>query len=112
MGLGEAVQYANRQIRASALCTTDKQPADDSSVLPNVDGRALADVLTGREQQVLRLLGEGRSNKDMAQGLFLSVRTVENHLAHIYAKLGVPGRLEAALLARTVFGEAQHSSAG
>jgi DNA-binding CsgD family transcriptional regulator len=60
---------------------------------------------------VLRLLVEGRSNKDMAQGLFLSVRTVENHLAHIYAKLGVRGRLEAALLARAVFGEAERNSA-
>ena len=58
--------------------------------------------LTPRERQVLALLGEGRANKEMAQGLRLSVRTIENHLAHIYLKLNVQGRVEAALLAQSM----------
>lgn len=112
MGLGEAVQYANQQIRASALDTTDGQPEADSSTFPNGDFRTITTDLTRREQQVLRLLGEGRSNRDIARELFLSVRTVENHLAHIYTKLGVRGRLEAALQARKVFAESERSSTG
>jgi predicted ATPase/DNA-binding CsgD family transcriptional regulator len=60
-----------------------------------------SDGLTRREHDVLRLIGIGRSNKEIAAELVLSVRTVENHVAHIYAKLGVKGRVEAALVARS-----------
>ena len=55
--------------------------------------------LTNREREVLRLLAEGLSNKDIAQRLYLSVRTVEGHLANIYGKLRVRSRTEAALWA-------------
>ena len=50
--------------------------------------------------QVLRLLAEGLTNHQIARRLGLSVRTVEAHLTHIYAKLGVGSRTEAALLAQ------------
>ena len=56
-------------------------------------------TLTLREQQVLDLLAEGLTNKDIAQALSLSVRTVEAHLRNIYDKLGVASRTEAALWA-------------
>jgi DNA-binding NarL/FixJ family response regulator len=55
--------------------------------------------LSEREQEVLALLTQGLSNKEIAQRLYLSVRTVEGHLANIYAKLGVHSRTEAALYA-------------
>ena len=55
--------------------------------------------LTEREREVLRLLAQGSSNKDIAQKLYLSVRTVEGHLANIYGKLQVKSRTEAALWA-------------
>lgn len=55
--------------------------------------------LTNREREVLRLLAEGLSNKDIAQRLYLSVRTVEGHLANVYGKLRVRSRTEAALWA-------------
>jgi DNA-binding NarL/FixJ family response regulator len=55
--------------------------------------------LSERETEVLRLLAQGFTNKDIAQALILSVRTVEAHLRAIFAKLGVSSRTEAALWA-------------
>ncbi len=60
---------------------------------------ALPEPLSSREQEVLTLLAQGLSNKDIAQRLYLSVRTVEGHLANVYGKLGVHSRTEAALYA-------------
>jgi DNA-binding NarL/FixJ family response regulator len=48
---------------------------------------------------VLTYLAQGYTNKDIAQSLFLSVRTVEAHLHNIYGKLGVTSRTEAVLWA-------------
>lgn len=55
--------------------------------------------LTDREREVLRLLAQGLSNKEIAQKLYLSVRTVEGHLANIYGKLHFRSRTEAVLWA-------------
>lgn len=55
--------------------------------------------LSPREVEVLRLLAAGYSNKEIAASLVLSVRTVEHHVAHIYAKIGARGRVEATALA-------------
>ena len=57
------------------------------------------EALSQRETEVVRLLGQGLTNKDIAQTLILSVRTVETHLHNIYGKLGVCSRTEAALWA-------------
>jgi DNA-binding NarL/FixJ family response regulator len=53
-------------------------------------------ALTSREKEVARLAAQGLSNQVIAHQLFLSVRTVEAHLSHVYTKLGVTGRAELA----------------
>jgi two-component system response regulator NreC len=56
--------------------------------------RAEADPLTEREREVLRLLALGHTNQEIAKTLFLSVRTVETHRAHIMQKLRLSTRAE------------------
>ncbi len=65
----------------------------------NVIEDELPDNLTGREVEVLRLIALGKSNKEIGDGLVLSVRTVERHIANIYLKTGAHGRVEAATYA-------------
>jgi len=52
--------------------------------------------LSGRERQIVMLAAEGMASKDIADRLFLSVRTVNNHLQHAYTKLGVSSRADLA----------------
>lgn len=62
-------------------------------------GETLVEPLSERETDILKLLGQGLTNKDIAQTLLISVRTVEAHLRNIYDKLDVRSRTEAALWA-------------
>jgi DNA-binding NarL/FixJ family response regulator len=55
--------------------------------------------LTQRETDILALLSEGRSNRDISRALFLSEKTVKAHLAAIFRKLGVTNRTQAAMAA-------------
>jgi LuxR family maltose regulon positive regulatory protein len=57
-----------------------------------------ASVLSAREEQVLDLVAQGRTNQEVAHLLFISHVTVKAHLRHIYEKLGVRNRVEAARL--------------
>ena len=56
---------------------------------------AAPNTLTAREVEVLEALANGASTSDVARSLFISHKTVKNHLAHIYAKLGVSSRTQA-----------------
>jgi DNA-binding NarL/FixJ family response regulator len=51
--------------------------------------------LTPREVEVLRLIAAGRTSKEIAAELVVSVPTVERHITHIYGKIGARGRAEA-----------------
>jgi DNA-binding NarL/FixJ family response regulator len=70
---------------------------DTAAYLPSEFSRELG--LTGREGEVLSWLSKGKSNRDIAQILGLSPRTVDKHLEQIYAKLGVEDRTAAAAIA-------------
>jgi DNA-binding CsgD family transcriptional regulator len=55
-----------------------------------------AELLTAREKQVLQLIAEGRSNKEIAAIHFIEVSTVKTHVNNIYTKLAIKNRKEAA----------------
>jgi len=56
--------------------------------------------LSQREQEVIRLMIQGKSNKDIESELFISLHTVKNHIYNIYQKLGVKNRLQVVSLIR------------
>jgi len=69
------------------------RPLDDEPAAPHPD-------LTPREAEVLRLLEQGRSTKQIASELHVSTETVRNHVRHLFRALGVNSRLEAVAAAR------------
>lgn len=62
--------------------------------LKSNDGKAGHELLTGREREVLQLIAEGLSNQKIAAELYISVKTVEAHRAHIMAKLNAKNRTD------------------
>lgn len=62
----------------------------------------LAEPLSARELDVLRLLSDGRSNAEIARDLFVEQSTVKTHLIHLYRKLSVSSRTQAINRARTL----------
>ncbi len=74
--------------RASALAA-----ACEGAATPGlVHATAAAVPLSGREREIVMLAGTGMASQDIADRLYLSVRTVNNHLQHAYTKLGVSSR--------------------
>jgi len=74
-----------------------KLAVTEADELPGTPGRQRpAGLLTGRERQIATLVGEGMSNRDIAQHLGISKRTVDAHLEHIFGKLGISSRVQLA----------------
>jgi DNA-binding response OmpR family regulator/DNA-binding CsgD family transcriptional regulator len=65
--------------------------------------------LTSRESEVLSWISKGKTNRDIAQILGLSPRTIDKHLEQIYAKLGVENRTSAAAIATKILGKENDS---
>lgn len=72
--------------------------ADSGGTEPPSPG---VDDLTDREHAVLRLLGEGMSNAQIARELFIGETTVKTHVSRVLTKLGVRSRVQAAIIARS-----------
>lgn len=66
---------------------------------PQAPGMMVSDKLSAREIEVLRLIGRGMSNAEIARELYLSEKTVKNHLTNIFRKIQVSDRTQAVLFA-------------
>ncbi len=103
-----ATGYLLKDTEADDLCRAIKSAAAGQVQLaPQVATRLLREVaapdspetLTTRETEVLRLLAQGLSNKEIARALIIGEKTVKTHVSHILAKLGVVSRTQAVLFA-------------
>jgi predicted ATPase/DNA-binding CsgD family transcriptional regulator len=90
---GRSLSFADVVTDALAFCASVAEPA------PAPQGKSDPFGLTTRELDVLRLLVEGRSDREIAGTLFIGARTVQTHVANLFAKLGVNARAEAAAVA-------------
>ncbi|MBD2867446.1 response regulator transcription factor [Paenibacillus sp. IB182493] len=103
--LAEAIRSAykgNIQLHpdiASALLTPSSASAAETKPLPEQPVRGLAESLTPREMEVLRLLTRGMSNKEIAGALTVAEKTVKSHVSSILGKLNLSDRTQAALYA-------------
>jgi len=107
--------YVLKDIQPERLISTIKDVASGKSVIhPDITAKILGefnrlserklrsagiDELTGRELDVLQLIAKGLANKDIAHALFISEKTVKNHITNIFRKLNVEDRTQAALYA-------------
>lgn len=93
------------------ISTIKKVHAGEAFIQPEIAARALremmkpaapaaADALSDREREVLALLALGKSNKDIAEQLFITEGTVKNHVSNILSKLQAENRTHAAEIAR------------
>ena len=80
-------------VRSAAAGNTYLQPALGARLAAAGDGRE-ADELSDRERDVLRLIALGHTNAEVAEQLYISIRTVESHRAHIQQKLRLSSRAE------------------
>jgi len=107
--------YVVKDDSAEAMCQAVHHAARGEAYLPPViakrvlqnmssgngttDAASRRTALSGREVTVLRLMAEGRRHKEIARELHISPRTVGNHIANIYNKLGIDDRAQAIVYA-------------
>jgi DNA-binding NarL/FixJ family response regulator len=89
--LREALDLAARG-GATALASSARTELLASGARPRRDELRGRDALTASERRIAMLAAEGRSNREIAQALFVTLRTVETHLTHAYSKLGIECR--------------------
>ncbi|MDQ1603988.1 MAG: hypothetical protein QOE01_1833, partial [Actinomycetota bacterium] len=94
-----AASAVARRLRAEPLLRELRTLGATSSA--PADASRQGNSLTAREMEVLTLVAQGLSNREVAGQLFISAKTVSVHVSNILAKLGAAGRTEAVALART-----------
>ncbi|MDI9441410.1 MAG: response regulator transcription factor [Firmicutes bacterium] len=93
--IAEAIRRAVRQesvIEPKVAAKMLTRIRDDSEQLPHNE-------LTPREMEVLKLIGEGKTNQEIADELFIGIKTVKTHVSNVLSKLGVEDRTRAAIYA-------------
>ncbi|MBO0691635.1 MAG: response regulator transcription factor [Acidimicrobiaceae bacterium] len=107
--LAGAAGYVLKEIQRNELVTAVRSVASGHSLIPpDTVERVLAELrrldaeregverLTTREREILELIAEGKTNRQIAEELFLAERTVKNYVSNLLAKLGMARRSEAA----------------
>jgi two-component system, NarL family, response regulator DevR len=108
-GLAGASGFLLKQIRSTELVDTIRGVADGRRYLDDAEvrlaGRRLReseegrlDDLTVQERRIFDLIGEGHTNRQIAQEMYLAEKTVKNYVSNLLAKLGMSRRTEAAAL--------------
>jgi LuxR family maltose regulon positive regulatory protein len=93
---GALLDYAGRLLGAIAA----ELRASGKAASPTARTTELVEPLTEREREVLLLLAEGKSNREIADQLVVSLDTVKKHLTHVFGKLGAASRTQAITRAR------------
>jgi DNA-binding CsgD family transcriptional regulator len=91
--LKEALDLAHR-CGAAAIAERARSELSATGARPRRETLTGIDSLTPSELRVARMAAEGMGNKEIAQALFVTVKTVETHLGHVYPKLGISSRKE------------------
>ncbi|MGZ3625018.1 MAG: response regulator [Ktedonobacteraceae bacterium] len=88
-----------KAIKAAAAGQVQLSPQASTYLLHSVRAPEIHEVLTDREMEVLRLIAQGKSNKEIAHDLQVVEDTIKTHVRHILAKLSVQSRTQAVLSA-------------
>jgi DNA-binding NarL/FixJ family response regulator len=117
-----AAGYVLKQIRGTDLVGAVRTVASGQSLLdPQAASRVMARMrdrarrndplagLTEQERRILELIGEGLTNRQIGERMFLAEKTVKNYVSALFAKLGMERRTQAAAYAARVFEEPQDS---
>jgi two-component system response regulator DevR len=96
---GPALVSAVRTVAAGGQAFDDVTPALPRSRPAGAAGSDRRGLLTDQERSVLRLIGEGLTNRQIGQRMGLAEKTVKNYTSHLLAKLGLERRTQAAILA-------------
>jgi DNA-binding NarL/FixJ family response regulator len=118
-----AAGYVLKQIRGTDLVGAVRTVASGQSLLdPEAASRVMARMrdqsrrsdplaaLTGQERKILELIGEGLTNRQIGERLFLAEKTVKNYVSALFAKLGMERRTQAAAYAARIFDEQGHEA--